>query len=429
MITQERSAPPIAKNTKPDYTPWPCLVDRLGLFLVAVTTFILAYSWLVPVIPILVFLAIWTPFLIVYRQTFLLKPTKETIIPLIFIGYILFSLFWSDIKTHTLIYGLEYLATFFIMLIISRIVSIRALVLGLSIGCFAVLVFRYTAFFINFVAWSKNQVGFFAELATFTSMMSLFVHNTSKKQKFIFGMLPLLLGVIALIFSKSASSVLSLVVVLAFCFLMTLIGKLPRDGRTIMVMLSLIVALSLGFSVAVLGIDPESGVLALFGKDSTLTGRTDLWEAGIRSTLENNPIVGFGYNAFWLPDRYEVNILLDEFGMKNYFHFHSMFIQVFVELGGIGLALLVFMLLKSLFSVFSRFIQIGTTVESIFFIGITLMFLVRSFVEVDYYGPFNICTILFYMTQVWPAPASSTTTLTPQASVSEKTNDASKAVT
>lgn len=424
MIAQEPNCLTSTKQNIHNHTSWPCLVDGLGLCLVAVTTFILAYSWLVPVIPTLIFLAIWTPFLIVYRQNFLFELTKETILPLIFIGYILFSFFWSDIKTHTLFYGLEYLATFLIMLIITRIISIRALVLGLSIGCFAVLVFRYAAFFINFVAWSKNQVGFFAELATFSSIMSLFVHNTRKTQKLIFGILPLLLGFVVLIFSKSASSVLSLVVVLAFCFLITLIGKLPKEGRTIIVTLSLIITLSLSLSVVALGADPESGVLALFGKESTLTGRTDLWEAGIRTTLENNPIVGFGYSAFWLPDRYEANVLLDEFGMKNYFHFHSMFIQVFVELGGVGLTLLVFMLLKSLFSGFSRFIQTGTTVESIFFIGIALMFLVRSFVEVDYYGPFNICTILFYMTQIWPAPASPRTAQTPQTNMSEKTIDA-----
>jgi O-antigen ligase len=39
-------------------------------------------------------------------------------------------------------------------------------------------------------------------------------------------------------------------------------------------------------------------LLHFFGKDPTLTGRTVLWEAAIRSILKR-PLLGWGYNAFW----------------------------------------------------------------------------------------------------------------------------------
>lgn len=39
-------------------------------------------------------------------------------------------------------------------------------------------------------------------------------------------------------------------------------------------------------------------LLGLIGKDPTLTGRTDIWEAVLKASSER-PLLGYGYNAFW----------------------------------------------------------------------------------------------------------------------------------
>lgn len=39
-------------------------------------------------------------------------------------------------------------------------------------------------------------------------------------------------------------------------------------------------------------------LLSLIGKDPTLTGRTDIWDAVVRAANER-PLLGYGYNAFW----------------------------------------------------------------------------------------------------------------------------------
>ncbi len=42
-------------------------------------------------------------------------------------------------------------------------------------------------------------------------------------------------------------------------------------------------------------------LVAAIGRDLTLTGRTDIWEASARF-VEGRPWLGYGYYAFWLPD-------------------------------------------------------------------------------------------------------------------------------
>lgn len=55
----------------------------------------------------------------------------------------------------------------------------------------------------------------------------------------------------------------------------------------------------IGFAVAWWLWSFESGeILKALGKDPTLTGRTDIWEALFRK-VDERPWTGYGYNAFW----------------------------------------------------------------------------------------------------------------------------------
>ena len=55
-----------------------------------------------------------------------------------------------------------------------------------------------------------------------------------------------------------------------------------------------------GAGAALLVFAPEL-VFALLGRDMTLTGRTDIWIALI-DYIEQRPLLGYGYGAFWSPD-------------------------------------------------------------------------------------------------------------------------------
>ena len=78
-------------------------------------------------------------------------------------------------------------------------------------------------------------------------------------------------------------------------------------------------------------IDVVQSVLDTLGKDATLTGRTMLWEFGMRA-FEERPWQGFGYHAWWQSDETPANML--RLVMKqDLFIFHNVFMETAVAFG------------------------------------------------------------------------------------------------
>ncbi|HMS82077.1 MAG TPA: O-antigen ligase family protein [Nitrospira sp.] len=72
-------------------------------------------------------------------------------------------------------------------------------------------------------------------------------------------------------------------------------------------------------------------IISSAGRDHTLTGRAELWEAVL--SMQQHPLVGFGYESFWLGARRE---LLQE---RWYFapnQAHSGYIELYLNLGLVG---------------------------------------------------------------------------------------------
>jgi len=90
------------------------------------------------------------------------------------------------------------------------------------------------------------------------------------------------------------------------------------------------------------------GLLETMGKDPTLTGRTDIWKEILR--VAPNPLLGTGWGTFWLGDRlttirrtFEGNLLMES---------HNGYIEVYVNLGWIGVILLLTIIASGYRSVF-----------------------------------------------------------------------------
>jgi O-antigen ligase len=100
---------------------------------------------------------------------------------------------------------------------------------------------------------------------------------------------------------------------------------------------TLTVAVVLLFVYAVPGV--LSTILDILGEDLTLTGRTDLWKDLLSEPI--NPLLGTGYQTFWLGERAE---LLWE---KYYFHpnqAHNGYIETYLNGGFLGVASLLALL-------------------------------------------------------------------------------------
>jgi O-antigen ligase len=91
--------------------------------------------------------------------------------------------------------------------------------------------------------------------------------------------------------------------------------------------------LTLAFSALFLNIG--SGLVETMGRDSSLTGRTQIWDLVLN--MHVNPLFGAGFESFWLGPR------LDKIWAVYWFHpteAHNGYLETFLNLGWVGIALL-----------------------------------------------------------------------------------------
>jgi O-antigen ligase len=88
------------------------------------------------------------------------------------------------------------------------------------------------------------------------------------------------------------------------------------------------------FSVLFLGIG--GGALESMGRNSTLTGRTDIWDALFKVHI--NPIFGTGFESFWLGER--LAFLWTFPIVDGITEAHNGYLEVYLNLGWVGLAFL-----------------------------------------------------------------------------------------
>ncbi len=83
--------------------------------------------------------------------------------------------------------------------------------------------------------------------------------------------------------------------------------------------------------------DPVTPVLALLGKDATLSGRTVLWQMG-REAFLARPLLGFGADGFWqyLPNQPAIEVVRRLYG-ETIIGFHNLVVEMLVALGPLGL--------------------------------------------------------------------------------------------
>jgi O-antigen ligase len=177
--------------------------------------------------------------------------------------------------------------------------------------------------------YSKNTLGRIMAVGIFVELYLLALGNWRPIWRF--GLLSIYLTL--LILSHSVTSWLCVMLFLAGTAIY-IIGKRDKLAGLILVIIfaCLLLLLQLG-----LWYNADS-LLAVFGKNSTLTGRTDIWLATINQIREK-PLLGSGYMATWLPTDAATLEIWDQFrwAIPNA---HSAYLDVTLQLGLVGLGLL-----------------------------------------------------------------------------------------
>lgn len=375
-----------------------------GLVAVAISIFVFAYSTRFGPVSILAYYALWLPLVLVdYRHVLGNYARFSWIIAFGLLAVL--SLFWSDAPGVSARASVQYMSHIVCALIAARIVNIRTMTLGGLTGvCLVVLYslafgeYHYDPIdgeysFVGAFA-SKNQLGFFSSLGIYFAFACIFI---LRERGFwcLLGLACAGLCGYALIASQSATSIIAVAATLA---VMVVLGVMflfaPRTRKAL-----LLTALLLGLGIALVGLNLGGLdiLLGAFGKDATLTGRTYLWSEGIAAAGQA-PFFGVGYQAYWVQGFSEAERLWEEFyiGTRSGFHFHNTYIEVLVELGFAGLALLCLIIIRVTAGHLMRVLDDHTDPAAHVMFGIALMLLVRSFFEVDVITPYVVGSFLLY---------------------------------
>ena len=84
-------------------------------------------------------------------------------------------------------------------------------------------------------------------------------------------------------------------------------------------------------------------VAGVVGRDTTLSGRTEIWRILLRTDI--NPIFGVGYQSFWLGTR--MAAVAAAYGMRGLNEAHNGYLDTYLNLGLLGVCLLVCLLIAS----------------------------------------------------------------------------------
>ena len=134
----------------------------------------------------------------------------------------------------------------------------------------------------------------------------------------------------------------------------------------------------LGLSITALFFNPGGGMVESLGKDPTLTGRKEIWDLVL--SLHTNPVIGTGFETFWLGRRLEfmhhalVNQIINEA--------HNGWIEVYLNLGWTGICFIALLVLTGYKRITSYIRQ--EPENGCLFLGFLLCALFYSFSEAGF---------------------------------------------
>lgn len=195
------------------------------------------------------------------------------------------------------------------------------------------------------VTTNKNSLGMIVFLVTIGALWNvraLFMNKEvpNRTRRLIAQGTLLTFGIVLLQMAHSATSIA--------CFILGGGLILATGLRSMRIRPARVHALCLGIVVAgalMMLSGGESVVAGALGRKSNLSGRTDIWAASIAAA--DNPIIGTGFESFW-----NTNVEKVAAGLPGYWEIHNLvsahngYIQIYLDLGWIGVSLIATILIS-----------------------------------------------------------------------------------
>lgn len=197
--------------------------------------------------------------------------------------------------------------------------------------------------------------------------------------------------------SKSATSLACLLVAVVL-FLMSRTKAMTSKPNNIIALLMTVIPI---FFILETTLDLSNLVLELLGRSSTLTGRVPLWE--FLAGMAENPIVGSGYQSFWLGERLEK--IWGTIG-QTLNQAHNGYLEQYLNLGFVGVAFIGIIIL-------SGFLKIRRQLQedypsAVLCLCLVLVALLYNYTEASFYGINNMWLLLLFAVIEKPSSQKST---------------------
>jgi exopolysaccharide production protein ExoQ len=192
----------------------------------------------------------------------------------------------------------------------------------------------------------------------------------------------LFLALIAYLLHMSQSSTsLACLIVAVGLFFVSRASAFVRKPRRIITLL-IIAAFLFWISDKTIGI--QDSIYGFLGRDATLTDRTNLWE--IVKRMATNPFVGTGFMSFWSGER--LGILWTKIGSNGVNQAHNGYLEQYLNLGYIGVALIGLLIISGLFKIRKQLdFNFPSAMLRLCFVMVAVLY---NYTEASFYGINNI---------------------------------------
>lgn len=162
-----------------------------------------------------------------------------------------------------------------------------------------------------------------------------------------------------------------------------------------------LIAVSLLAFVAVFGFSVEN-IYSALGRSSDLTSRADFWPY-LQAAIADRPFFGYGYDAFFISPfswQYLASFIVQAGGWSPY-HAHDSFLQTAIDVGYVGLGILVIVLINGLRRAITYFFKERGSV-ALWPLAIIVFLTIGSYTETYYLNSNSLEWILFVAAVAYP---------------------------
>ncbi len=336
-----------------------------------------------------------------------LRAALQTAWPvLLFPGLAVLSVLWSEAPMVTLRAAIQLILTGGVGVLLVRTTRSRSIFLGLF---WAGLTFNVGSLFFGLPAittgvpnigltgelGSKNMMAIFASTATIVAF-ALATDRHEKKLIRLWALFGTAAGALAVVSAYSAGGTIATLIAIAFLLAFRLLAVSRGIVRNVLVAGSILCAPLLVAAAPVIQEAAHTVQTQVLKKSEDISGRGYLWErAG--ELINERPFEGRGYYAYWRRDNLDAEGIRRRFGAMGGtgFNFHNQYLDVFVDLGFLGVFIFVGMIVATAAGLMLRLLTAPSPSLPLF-AALFVSILARTPVESFVFYPFYPLTVLFF---------------------------------